>query len=57
MAQLLRVLALICFVLAAAAAINARTAATLGRVPWLPIGLGFWVWAELIDGPDVLEID
>jgi hypothetical protein len=42
----LRLLALVAFVLAAAAAIP-RFGPALGRVPWVPIGLALWVWADL----------
>jgi hypothetical protein len=51
---LLLVLALVAFVLAALAAVP-RFAVSLGRVPWVPIGLALWVWAELAR-PGVLDL-
>ena len=56
MAGTLRLLALIAFLLAIVAAIPAPGPAKLGRVPWVPIGLALWVWAELAE-PGGLDLD
>jgi hypothetical protein len=45
-ASFLRWCALIAFILAALAAIPPLV--RLGRVPWLPIGLALWMWAEIV---------
>jgi hypothetical protein len=55
MAGTLRLLALLAFVLAIVAAIPPATA-RIARVPWVPIGLALWVWAELA-APGGLDLD
>jgi hypothetical protein len=51
----LRLLALVAFVLAAVAALPPQ-GARIGRVPWVPIGLALWVWAELAE-PGGFDLD